>query len=365
MPQTLHSNPISSSDPASQVVERVKIGIVGLNWGQHVIENEILRGRGSSFFELAGVCSQEKEQTRDAANRYGVPGYNDLSALLNDPEIAAVGLMTGPTHRAQLIRQIIEAGKDVMTTKPFELDSNEGLAVLHRARELGRIVHLNSPSPTPSPDVAQIMAWQKELELGRPVAARADIWANYRETNEDSWYDDLNLCPVAPIFRLGIYLINDLLRLFGAVESVGVVSSHIFTGRPTPDNAQLCLKFKNGALANVFASFCINDAQWWLSSLTLNYENGTIYRNAGPVERPDQREHPLLHVVTSQDGKAVTRSMTAAGSTEDYQWETFHRAIRGEALPGQLTPEETIASVRVIQAMSRAEKTGQRESIEA
>ena len=353
-----------TSSDAHHVNSRVKMGVVGLHWGRNVIEQELLSGRGAPYFELAGVCSQERGETDLASGEYGVQGYHDLESLLHDSDVQAICLMTGPSNRARLIRQIIEAGKDVMTTKPFELDPNEGLAVLRRARELGRTVHLNSPSPLPSPDVAQIQRWQEELKLGRPVAARADIWANYREEADGSWYDDQTLCPVAPIFRLGIYLINDLLRLFGEVESVNVVSSRIFTHRPTPDNAQLCLKFVNGAIANIFASFCINDAQWWLSSLTLNYENGTIYRNVGPVKTAQPREHPLLEVVVEKEGQPVSRTAIAEGSTEDYQWDVFYRAIRGEEMPDALTPEQTVAAVRVIQAMSRAEKSGHQEMIE-
>jgi hypothetical protein len=50
--------------------------------------------------------------------------------LIADPNIPVIGLYTGPVGRAALIHRIIEAGKDVMTTKPFELDSEAALAVM-------------------------------------------------------------------------------------------------------------------------------------------------------------------------------------------------------------------------------------------
>ena len=342
---------------------KIKIGMVGLNWGVKIIDEHLLAGPASPWFQLAAVCQRDRTKADAVAAKYGVKAYYSIDDIIADPDIPAIALMTGPAGRAEQIRKIIDAGKHVITTKPFEVDSQAAIEVLQRARELKRAVHLNSPTPLLSPDLRQIALWREELNLGRPVAVRADIWSNYRETPDGGWYDDPAQCPVAPIFRLGIYLINDLVRMLGDPESVSVMHSRLFTGRPTPDNAQLSIKFKNGAIANVFASFCVNDAQWWLSTLTMNFENGTVYRNIGPVSTATPREHPEMAVVVQRDGKPVTQKSIACGSTEDYQWEAFHGAVLGEDLEGEITPEEITAGLRVIDAMSRAENSGRTEPI--
>lgn len=147
-----------------------------------------------------------------------------------------------------------------MTTKPFELNANVASRVLKEAEKMGRVVHLNSPSPLPE-DIFVIKKWIKKYNLGQVIGCRADVWANYREKADGSWYDSPKKYPVAPIFRLGIYLINDLIRLIGKPESLQVLHSRLFTKRPTPDNAQLGILFENGAIVNVFSSFCIDDGQ--------------------------------------------------------------------------------------------------------
>ena len=344
-------------------MKKIPIAMVGLNWGDSIIREHLLDGQASELFALTAVCSKEKEKVNACARAYGVKPYHHLDDLLADEDVRAVCLMTGPFGRAALIRQIIGAGKHVMTTKPVEVDPDAALEVLNFAKSLGRVVHLNSPTPLPSPDIAQIQRWREELGLGRPVGVRADIWANYREAADGSWYDDPEKCPVAPIFRIGIYLINDLVRLIGKPQAVSVMSSRLFTGRPTPDNAQLSLAFENGTLAHIYASFCVNDAQWWLSSLTLNYENGTVYRNVGPAKNGSPREHPELAVVVNRDGKSVTRTAIAGASTEDYQWDAFHRAILGGRLEGEMEIEDIVAGLRVVRAMARAEKSGRIERI--
>lgn len=107
-----------------------------------------------------------------------------------------------------------------------------------------------SMSTVPSPDLNQILLWREDLRLGRPIAARADIWSSYREAADGSWYDDPEKCPVAPIFRLGIYLINDLIRLVGKPVAVSVMSSRLFTGRPCVRNMRIAVSGVLGWLAS-------------------------------------------------------------------------------------------------------------------
>lgn len=346
-------------------MEKLRIGIVGLNFGRHILR-ELTSGSGSRYFELAAVCDIRQDAAKEMAAQYGVKPYFDLDALLADASIPVVGLYTGPGGRANLLRKIIRAGRDVMTTKPFELDPDAALAVLNEARQLGRVIHLNSPSPLLSPDLQQIRTWIDAYGLGRPIACRADVWVRYNEKADGRWYDDPAQCPVAPIFRLGIYLINDLVRFFGPADRVQVLHSRIFTGRPTPDNAQLGILFKNGGLANVFASFCIDDKQYYRNSLTMNFENGTVYRNSGPVERTPG-ELPSQMAVAARTGPETNRVETAVveGHSGAYQWDALHRAVRGEKLEGEVTPEEVAAGLKIIRAMARSERTGRTENVDA
>ena len=327
------------------------IGIVGLNFGRHILE-QLKLAHISRDFRLAAVCDLDAAKASDYAARYGVKAFTSLDDLLADPEIPVIGLFIGPVGRAAVIRRILQAGKDVMTTKPFETDPEAALEVLHEARRLGRVVHLNSPSPTPPEDLAQIMAWVKEHKLGAPVGVRADVWASYREKADGTWYDDPAKCPVPPIFRLGIYLINDLVQLFGPVKDVQILQSRLFTGRPTADNGQLSLLFENGALGNIFASFCVNDGDHYRNTLTLNFENGTIYRNAGPDRVGQQSELSLVMNVNNK--REVVARAVAAGTSGAYQWDVCARAIRGEKLENEITPEQIVAGLRIIQSMSAA-----------
>jgi predicted dehydrogenase len=334
---------------------RLPIAVVGLGFGARIVE--LLRASpASELFEVTAVCDLDDYRVAEVAAQTGVRACHSIDEVLTDPDIAAVGLFTEPAGRARLVRQVIRAGRHVLTTKPFELDADEARDVLAEARLLDRAVHLNSPAPVLPPDLRLIERWREEHKLGPAVAGRAEVATSLFEEADGSWYDDADLCPVAPVLRLGIYLINDLVRLLGPAAAVQVTSSRLRTDRPTADNAQLSIQFENGAVGSVFATFCVDDGHRSDSMLTVNYMGGTISRRSRVVS-PVGRTR--LHLVAgAQLGGSNTASASTDGGSGDYQWETFHRAILGERMPDEATHRQIVAGVRIVEAMARAERSG-------
>ena len=334
-------------------MEKIKIVIVGMSFGQWLMETELINGPGKEYIEVVGVCDIDRDKAGKAAEKYGVKAYYDLKFMLEDSPAKAVGLFAGPAGRADLIRQIIRAGKDVMTTKPFELDTDKALEILQEAEDRGRVVHLNSPSPDLGADIQQIKLWQKKYDFGIPIAARAETWCSKREQPDGSWYDDPEKCPAAPIFRLGIYQINDIVQFLGQPESVNVMTSRLFTRRPTPDNAQLSIRFKNGAMANVFSSFCIDDGTQFQNTLLLNFQNATIYRDCLPSKERTDRKITLQLTATQKNGTVLTENacFDISECSGQYQWGKFYRAVNGQKLQNQINSQQIVAGIQVINQM--------------
>lgn len=353
MPNPLPENPAPRPLP---------IGIVGLNFGKHVLA-VLEKEPASLYFKTAAVCDLDAAKVEDLSLRHGVPGLPSLDALLERSDIPVIGLFTGPEKRADLLRKIIRKGKDVVTTKPFELDSRAARHILEEAVSLGRIIHLNSPAPEPSAAIRKIREWEATHRLGRPVFCRGEMTASYREKADGSWYDDHLRCPLAPIFRLGIYMINDFVRLFGRVREVQVLSSRIFTGRPTPDNAQLSLLFEGGIIGNIYASFCVGNGQFYANSFTLHYENGTVHHNLQPCEYGKAGAGSRLQLIATHGGeKVLTEEWGAPENSGLYQWKAFHQAVLERNI-GSMPIEETVQGIEVIEAMILAEQSRQIEII--
>ncbi len=331
---------------------RIRIAVVGLNFGSWMIEHELLQGAGAATMQIVAVCDLDAGKVAHWSTQLGVPGFTDLHALLQTIQPQAVALFTGPVGRATLIQRIITHGCDVITTKPFEGDTKAAADVLAQARALGRVVHLNSPAPSMPPDIAQLIAWRDEYQLGEPVAYRATTWCAYREQPDGSWYDDPQRCPVAPMFRLGIYLLNDIGWFFQGVHQVAVQQARIFTKRPTADNAHLAVSYQNGALGSIFASFCIDDYQYYRCALEMNFARGTLYRNMGPMAA--ETTDVQLAVVTVQEGRQHIVQTTTPAQGAGYQWYEFQRAVLARECIDVAYEDRIIAGLQIIDAMQQA-----------
>ncbi|ATC65789.1 hypothetical protein CMV30_18565 [Nibricoccus aquaticus] len=338
------------------------IGFVGLGFGATVAQ-ALMKGPACDLFRVTAACDADPVKLQDFCGRYGIKGYVSLDDLLGDESIPVVGLFSGPVGRSELLLRIIRAGKDVMTTKPFELDPVAARDVLAEAQRLGRVIHLNSPPAEPPQYVRQILAWQREFDLGRPVSCRGEMLISYREKADGRWFDDPKLCPAAPLFRIGIYSLSDLLRLFGRVQSVQVMSSRLFTGRPTADNAELGLLFENGALGSIHASFCVDDGQHYANSLTLHYERGTIHRNVFPVAYGEAERTSRLRL-TAVRGKdhVISQEWQSAEVSGEYAWSVFHDAVTKRRVL-EMPFEEIMGTVEVVAAMARAERSQKTELV--
>ena len=339
--------------------EKLKVGMVGLNFGKQIIDDMIVKGPASEKFELAAVCATTPEKVKRFTDAYGCKGYVGLEALLEDPDIPVVVLMTGPNGRAEQIRKIIRAGKHVMTTKPFEQDAEAAESVLKEARDLGKVIYLNSPAAVSNRDFKQIREWETKYELGKLVGGHHECWYKSVEKADGGWYDDPNQCPAAPILRLGVYGLNDMMQLFGKPKSVQVMQTRHFTGRPTPDMARLSLLFEDGAMVDTLDGW-VHQPTRGVSSLILYYENGTIYRNP-PLEKEVMGENPprRLCLQHKDDGGGITAeiSLKPDEMSSFYAWDAFYEAVTTGQRPADETPDSAIVNViRVLEAVGKASK---------
>jgi predicted dehydrogenase len=343
--------------PAS--LQPVRLGICGLGYGLYHAK-QLLASPNARFIRFVAASDNRPERLAAATQEIGCKGVPDLADLLADPEVEAIALFTGPSGRADLIRRIIRAGKDVMTTKPFELDADAGLAVLREARALGRVVYLNSPAPVLGADLAQVVRWQQEHNLGRLIFALCDCWYRSTEKADGTWYDDPALCPAAPIFRLGIYGINDVLALVDDdLAELRVLQSRVLTGRPTPDVAQLALRFAGGTMATIRATWCCGP---WRDNQASEFvfERGVVRRT---YSTPYHKTAPATTLtLESEDAQGRIFNETATISNlvvnSAYRWDLFHEAVRGRPTGDLLSPERQVAGLRVIDAMKSALQQG-------
>ena len=360
-----HAKPSMTTLPKAQApsvteIQPVRLVVVGANFGAGIARN---LHHGNRFARVSAVCDANGTRADALGAELGVPAYHSLEAALTDANVEAVALFTPPVGRAKLIARILSAGRHVITTKPFELNLAAAEAVLCEAQERRLAVHMNSPAPVPAADIAQIKIWEDRHRLGAPIAMRAATWADYREHPTGSWYDDPERCPAAPILRLGIYFLNDFAALLGTPTRVYVSQSRIFTARPTADNAQLAIEFENGALASVFASFCVGDGRPWPDEVTINYERGTIHRCVERTGAHDMSGDQAVLELLRPGADTVHFRTEPGGFAGWYDWKAFHDAVRGLNGTPLQNASQVLYGIRLLDAMRRSAAGGQPEAV--
>lgn len=350
--------------------DRIKICIVGLRFGRGMTKRDIYEGKGGKFLEITAVCDLDRERADEYAAEIGAKAYYDFDDVMKDPEIEAVGLFTPPGGRAKLIRKCIAAGKHVLTTKPFELIPEEAYSVLQEARSKNIVVHLNSPGPLMTAEMLQVAKWRKEFDLGRPVSGTFEVMMDKNEVPDGTWYDDPELCPAAPLYRIGIYAVNDMINLLSSRPVAAVcLDSRIRTGRPTADNATLSVKFENGAMGVVQSSFCAGNGDVFIGSYTVHYERGTVSRGPYVVREEGAIEkYDFTIRWRTKEGEChseLFRCTPGEDRSGNYEWENFYKAVRsgGKVLDGEVSVSDIVNGICIVDAMKRSLKSGAIEEI--
>jgi predicted dehydrogenase len=117
-------------------MRRIGVGIVGLGMAvkPHALALRDLAGR----VEVIGGYSPTPERRREFALGYGLPAVESLDALLDDPRVEALLILTPPRTHAELAVRAAEAGKHVLLEKPIDVNLAQARAVVDAVEGAGR-----------------------------------------------------------------------------------------------------------------------------------------------------------------------------------------------------------------------------------
>jgi predicted dehydrogenase len=106
-------------------------------WGPNIVRNVIERPE----FELVALC--ERDQARITEFEKRTPGYRCMKKFeeaLADPDVEAVAIATPPHTHYSLVRQALEAGKQVLVEKPLARTAGEAADLLSLSEEVERVL---------------------------------------------------------------------------------------------------------------------------------------------------------------------------------------------------------------------------------
>lgn len=89
-------------------------------------------------FEMAAVCDVDAAQLDKAKERYGCAVYDDYHAMLAKEQLDLVIIVTRSDQHCQMTVDCLEAGANVLVTKPWAVNEAESLRMIDAWRASGR-----------------------------------------------------------------------------------------------------------------------------------------------------------------------------------------------------------------------------------
>ncbi len=256
---------------ASQEQRKVKVGMVGGGPGAGIAETHRTAMRLDDRYELvAGVFSRDREKTLAAARQLRIHAervYSDYTTMAaaeakREDRIDAVVIVTPTASHYEIAKVFLEAGINVICDKPLCLS-------LAQARELKNLTDKREVIFCLTHNysgyaMVRHAAWMvRDGRLGQIRVVQAEQASGWAATllekeghKQAAWRTDPGLLGDASVlYDLGTHA-HQLARFVTGLEVTEVAAelSQIVQGRAIKDNANLLLRFSDGASGTLWAS---------------------------------------------------------------------------------------------------------------
>ncbi len=245
---------------------RRRLGMIGGGPGSFIGPIHRLAAELDAQFHLvAGVFSSDANRSRNGAEQYGIAaerGYPDIATMLSSERLDAVAIVTpNHLHLAQS-REAIAAGVAVMSDKPATADLAQAVQLREAVRLHGGrygLAHTYTGYP--------MIRHAREMVRGGSIGAVRKVMATYPQgwlaglaehddNPQAAWRTDPARSGIGGcITDIGVHAFNLMEYVTGRrVAELCADLSRIVSGRRLDDDANVLLRFDNGAPGVLVAS---------------------------------------------------------------------------------------------------------------
>jgi predicted dehydrogenase len=228
--------------------ERVGIGFIGTG-DISILHNKAVKKCPGA--ELVGVWNRSQERAKQRAAEFGCKNYESPEALVNDPTIDAVLVLTNLETHLEYTKLALNAGKHVLVEKPVGMSVAE-IEEMKSIADAKKLVCM----PGHNYIYEASMMRSKELIEGGDLGKLVSCYAMYNIHHPEevaSRYPGV----VRQILTHNSYI---LLYLMGKPKRLCAMKACLhYKEYKEEDIAMVQLQMENGALAHMCASFAADD----------------------------------------------------------------------------------------------------------
>lgn len=323
--------------------------------------------------EIVAVSDVTEATAKAAAEKFTVPKiYTDYKEMLSKENLDGVSVATPNKFHYQPTIDALRAGVNVLCEKPLAMNAEEAREMCKVAKETGKILQVGLQSR-----FAGAPKWLKQYidggHMGDIYYARAQA---IRRRGVPGWGVFINkeLQGGGPLIDIGVHILDVTLALMGYPKPVSVFGrtwddlgknpalwnawgDYDRTKFTVEDFAVGTIKFDNGAVVNLEASFMANGPDLW--------ETQFYGTKGGAVLKPGS-ENDGIKIYTEADRQLMDISPAnvphvASAHTEEVK--AFVRAVASGS-PSPVPGENGLILNAIFDAIYKSSETGNEEKVD-
>lgn len=256
-------------------MEKLKIGIIGTG---SISESHIAAYLKNNNVELYAFCDLNEKRLKYMAEKYNVQRtYTDMNEMLSLKEIDAVSVCTWNSAHAACTIAALNAGKHVLCEKPMSISEEDAKTMKEAAERNNKLLMIGFVRRYGN-DCKILKEFIDTDYLGEIYYAKATYLR--RKGNPGGWFGDKSRSGGGPLIDLGVHVIDLVRYLVGNPKPISVYGAtfHKLADRKNikgkkfyqsssatdhdicdvEDLATAMIRFDNGALLSIEASFSLN-----------------------------------------------------------------------------------------------------------
>ena len=226
-------------------------------------------------FELVAVCDNNRAVLEAAQEKYQVPGYRSLEAMLEQAQLDVVSICTPSGQHSEQASRIAAAGVHVISEKPMATRWKDGVDMVKACDRAGVrmfVVKQNRRNTT----LQLLKRAMNEGRFGRIYMVTLNVfWTRPQEYYDSArWRGTWELDGGAFMNQASHYV--DLIDwLIGPVEKIHAMTGTLARNIEVEDTGVLSIKWRNGAMGSMNVTM-LTYPQNYEGSITILGENGTV-----------------------------------------------------------------------------------------
>ena len=336
----------------------VRAAIIGMgSWGQNLVK--CVQGKSDAIRFVAGA-TRTPARAEEFGRRHGISVQASFEAVLADSSIDAVVLATPHSMHTEQIVAAARAGKHVFTEKPLGLTAAHSEAAVRACAE-HKVTLAVGYNWRFQPALQEIRRMLADGRLGKVLHIEGNFCGpSVHRFGRDHWRQDRGEGPAGGMTGRGVHVVDAMLYLAGAIDSVYALSFRLVQDFGVDDTTSMLFRFKSGATG--YLGTIIASAETW----RMQVFGSKGWAEVGDVEHlTTWQMRVCLFDPANPMIKQKPQLMTFETiSTERAELEHFARAIQA-GRPLTVPGGDEVQNVAVLEAIVESARKGAPVSIPA